>query len=282
MNISTILREPLLHFFAGGTLLFLLYGFVNSEGLDSPDEIIVDDAGVTALAAAFERARQRPPTESELRGLVDNWIREEILYREGLAMRLDENDPIVRRRIAQKIEFIAEGLVVSRPDVADMQGWLDEHPDTYRIPASYTLRQFFFDPSKRGESLQADIENARAGLSSGTVAYAGDPTMLPESLEDLDAEVVGRIFGKVFATSLEHLSAATWVGPVESDFGQHLVYVEAVEPSRLPTLDEVRREVERDMLRAQTEQSNEAFYNSLREKYTINITANSLPAAPGT
>ena len=282
MNISTILREPLLHFFAGGTLLFLLYGFINSEDLNSPGEIIVDDAGVTALVASFERTWQRPPNAAELKGLVDNWVREEILYREGLAMRLDENDPIVRRRIAQKIEFIAEGLVESRPETADMQDWLDENPDTYRIPASYTLRQFFFDPSQHGETLIADIEDARAGLASGKVAEAGDPTMLPATLEDVDEDVAGRIFGKAFAASLEHLSAATWVGPVESDFGQHLVYVEAVEPSRLPTLDEVRREVERDMLRALTEQSNDAFYNSLRQKYTISITADSMTAAPGT
>lgn len=280
MKATSVLREPLVHFLAGGALLFLLYGFVNRDNLGTPDEIVIDDATVTAIVSGFTRTWQRPPSRTELRGLVDNWVREEILYREGLTMGLDENDPVIRRRVAQKIEFIAEGMIDVRPEEADLQTWLDEHPDNYRVPAIYTLRQAFFDPDRHGDRLDAVLAEALAELRSGEIILAGDPTLLPERLDVIAEDVLGRVIGVDFAAALKGLPVGEWTGPVESDFGLHLVYIESVEHGRLPALEEIRRDVERDVLRVMTEESNTAFYEALREKYTVNITAD-LPVPDG-
>ena len=165
--------------------------------------------------------------------------------------------------------------VGSRTETAELQQWLDENPDDYRFPARYSLQQVFFDPERHGDALANRLDDARKELSSGSIAAldAGDPTMLPERLDDTTEDVIGRIFGNAFAASLKDLQADTWSGPIRSDFGEHLVNIEHVEFGRLPTLDEVREQVGRDILRARTEESNQAFYESLRERYTITITA---------
>ena len=128
-----LLAEPLLHFLFLGALLFVLYGWLNRDGLRPNDEVVVDQARVEALAARFERAWQRPPSRNELQGLVDNWIREEIIYREGLSEGMDRDDEVVRRRVVQKMSSLAEGMAADVPSEADLQRWLREHPDDYRV-----------------------------------------------------------------------------------------------------------------------------------------------------
>lgn len=276
MKPSSILREPLMHFLAGGALLFVLYGLVSSEDFTAPDEIVVDDATVNAIVTSFTRTWQRPPNPTELRGLVDNWIREEVLYREGLTMRLNENDPVIRRRVAQKVEFIAEGMIELEPDEAELQQWLAEHAENYRVPDAYSLHQIYFDPDRHGDRLDTVLAEALAGLTSGGTTQFGDPTLLPERFDDTAEDVIGRVVGARFAGALQDLPIGTWSGPVESDFGVHLVLVEQVEKGYLPSLEEVRDSVERDVLRALTEESNAAFYAALRDAYTVNITATML------
>jgi len=108
VNLQRIIREPLVHFFVLGAALFGLFVWLHEGALDAPDEIVVDGMRVDALRMQYERLWQRPPTETELKGLVDNWVREEVLYREGLALGLDRNDPVLRRRIAQKMSILVD------------------------------------------------------------------------------------------------------------------------------------------------------------------------------
>lgn len=152
-----LLREPLLHFAVLGMGLFVLYGVLRGGTGDAPDEIVVDRARLASLEAQFERVWQRAPTPAERDGLVATWVREEILYREGVAMGMDRDDPIVRRRIAQKMDFLADGQAPAEPSEAELQAWLDAHPDAYRIEPVYTLRQLYFDPGRRGERHVDDI-----------------------------------------------------------------------------------------------------------------------------
>ena len=155
-----LIREPLLHFFILGALLFAFYGWLNRAGFAGPSEIVVSRGQTASLKAQFERVWQRQPTEQELSGLIDNWVREEIFYREALAMGLDRDDPVVRRRLQQKVEFIVDSAIPEAPTAEELQRWLDEHTDAYRIDGTYTLRQVSFDPVRRGETLQADMDGA--------------------------------------------------------------------------------------------------------------------------
>lgn len=267
-----LLREPLLHFAVMGALLFALYGWVNGGASTAPREIVVTQGQLDNLRTRFERTWQRPPTADELQGLVDQWVREEILYREGRARGLERDDPVVRRLVAQKMEFIADGVTPDAPSDAELQTWLAANPDKYAIEPRYTLRQVYLDPARHGARLEADIDAARATLAGGR-RVDGDSTMLPAALEAAPAFEVARIFGKEFAEGLKALPTGEWAGPVRSGFGMHLVKIEQRVDGRAATLAEVRQAVERDLLRERSMQAKEDFYKKLRANYTVRIEA---------
>ena len=209
-----LLREPLLHFLFLGALLFVLYGWLNRNALRPPDEVVVDQARVEALAARFERAWQRPPSRNELQGLVDNWIREEIIYREGLGEGMDRGDEVVRRRVVQKMSSLADGMAADVPSEADLQRWLREHPDDYRVAPAYTLRQVYFDPRRHGDDDPASvIKAAIAALERNPQASVGDATLLPATMRDADSDEIARTFGRDFADALARLPDGQLDGP---------------------------------------------------------------------
>jgi hypothetical protein len=271
MNMGRILREPLLHFLLLGALLFWLYGALNRGALDAPREIVVDRAQVEAIAAQFQRSWQRPPTAQELQGLIDRWVRDEVYYREGLAQRLDRDDPLVRRRVVQKLTAMADAQTTAEVGEAELQAWLAAHPDDYRMEPRYALRQVFFDPARRGQRLHADVATARAALARDSRAAFGDATMLPDTLDAAPASDVERVFGRDFAAAVAALPVGGWQGPIASGYGVHLVELRSREPGRVPALAEVRVAVERDLLRARADESGEALYQSLRQRYAVRI-----------
>lgn len=267
---ARFLREPLLHFLILGAVLFGSYGWMHNGVLKQPNEIVVSRGQLQSLQAQFERVWQRPTTAQELRGLVENWIREEIFYREGLAMGFDRDDPVVRRRIGQKVEFIVDGMIPAAPTTAELQTWLDAHPGDYASEPKHSLRQIYFDPSKHGPLLESELAAARHALELGK-SVGGDATMLPEALGAAATSEVARIFGTEFADALEVLPIGIWQGPVRSGFGLHLVEVTERIDRRKATLQEVRREVERDVLHARTQEAADAFYKRLRSAYVVRI-----------
>lgn len=280
MIVQRLLREPLLHFLALGALLFVLYGWINGGALQPPDEVVIDQARADAIVSQFQRVWQREPDPAELKGLVDTWVHDEILYREGLAAGMERGDDVVRRRIVQKMTFLNEGMAADVPTEPELRAWLMAHPDDYRAPPRYTLRQVYFDPQKHGASLERDIAQARASLQRDPGARVGDTAMLPSALSDASAEEVARTFGQPFAQSLASIPDGRWSGPVTSGFGVHLVRIDSRTPARVPALAEVRRDVERDLLRERTRKANEAFYDALRKRYTVRIEADLDGRAP--
>ncbi len=219
MTIRRILHEPLLHFLLLGALLFWLYGVLNRGALDAPDEIVVDRARVENIAAQFQRTWRRQPTTEELQGLIDALVREEVLYREGLALRLDRDDPVVRRRVAQKLTAMADAQSTADVGEAELLAWLAAHQDDYRIEPRYDLRQVFFDPTRRGQRLDADVAAARAALARGSREAVGDATMLPNALEAAPASEVERVFGQDFSRAVAALPVGGWQGPMRRGTG---------------------------------------------------------------
>lgn len=266
-----LLREPLLHFFILGAVLFALYGWLH-RGLGPAEEIVVSPGQLRSLQAQFERVRQRPPSPEELQGLVEGWVREEVFYREGLAMGLDRDDPVVRRRIVQKMEFVADDLASPAPTQAELQAWLDAHPGDYLIERRYSLRQVYFDPARHGDNLESSIAAARGVLGRGK-PFSGDRTMLPSTLSATPAFEVARTFGDEFENALRTLPVGAWQGPVRSGFGLHLVELESRDDGRKAALDEVRAAVERDLMNSRTRDASEAFYRKLRANYKVRIEA---------
>jgi parvulin-like peptidyl-prolyl cis-trans isomerase-like protein len=272
------LREPLVHFFCVGALLFGAYSGLHLGSTSRPNEIVVSRGQLQSLRLQFERVWQRPATQQELQGLVDNWVKEEIFYREGIAMGLDRDDPVVRRRIGQKLEFILDSATPPAPTDAELQAWLDAHPHDYRIEPTYSLRQVYFDPARHGDRLDAHIAAARRALASGK-AFTADTTMLPMIMEGATASEVARVFGNEFSERLKAMSFGGWQGPVPSSFGLHLVELTGHDAGRAAALADVRDRVERDLSRARAEQTNAAFYNRLRSSYAVRIEADDVPIA---
>jgi PPIC-type PPIASE domain len=274
-----LIREPLLHFLILGAALFALYGWLNRDGFKGPNEIVVSRGQSAALKSQFERVWQRPPTEQELAALIDNWVREEIFYREALAMGLDRDDPVVRRRMQQKVEFVLDSAIPEAPTTEEMQKWLDAHEDTYRIDGQYTLSQVYFDPARHGDKLQADMIAALRTLNAGH-EVRGDVATLPEQL-NADGADISRTFGRQFEEALRQLPTGSWQGPVRSGFGLHLVKLNERVLPRTAKLEEVRAAVERDLMHQRTQESDEAFYKRLQANYRVRIEADTATSTGG-
>lgn len=270
MPAKKLIQEPLLHFFALGGALFLLYAALNDDRTAADDEIVITGERLASITATFEKTWQRAPTEEELQGLLESWVREEILYREGLSIGFDQNDQVIRRRVAQKMSFVADGLVPDVPDDAALREYLEANRDDYRIPPIFTFSQLYIDPRRHAADLENVLASTGAALEddSGEVP-AGDSTLLPANLERASAREVERVFGKEFATALRDVEVGSWQGPLRSGYGLHFVKIIKHVAARDPELDDVRASVERDYLNAQSREMSEAFYQSLRERYTV-------------
>lgn len=266
-----LLRDPLVHFLAGGALLFALYARVNGG---EPDEgrIVVSEARVASLASGFERTWMRPPSPDELRALVDDYVREEILYREALALGLDRDDLVVRRRMRQKMEFLnAEIADLAEPTREELESYLEAHPERFREPERWSFQQVFVSPDRSGdveERARALLARLRAAPDAGV---DGDPTLLPPGLEGASAEEIARTFGTGFAAELARAPEGRWGPPIASAYGLHLVRVTGREPGRLPDLDEVRSTVEREWTAERRRESEERFYRDLRQRYEVEV-----------
>jgi hypothetical protein len=271
LTLRKTLREPLLHFFLLGTGLFALFAALNRDAMQAPDEIVVDAARITSLVGQYERVWQKAPTQEEVRALVAGWVREEILYREGMALGLDLNDSVVRRRVAQKMEFVADGTVPAEPTDGELEAWLQAHADKYRIEPVYTLRQVYFDPARHDEDLRDHLRALASTREGAALVPEGDATLLPGRLQLAGASEVARTFGVDFAEAVGKLRVGEWQGPVASAYGLHVVKVEQMTPGRHPKLAEVRAQLERDWSIAQSEQLSEALYQAVRARYTVRV-----------
>lgn len=253
--------------------MFAVYGYLN-RGPDSPDnEIVVDDGRVAVLRNQFERTRQRAPTSEELAGLIEDWVRQEILYREGIALGMGRNDEVIRRRVVQKMTFFVEALVDTSPSDSELQAWLDANLERYRSDARYTLRQVFIDPVQHGDGLNAMLTELRVELEQskgGAVGVRlGDSSLLPANVTDKTSTDIERIFGREFARSLAGLASGELHGPVRSTYGLHFVWIDAVTPMRYARLEDVRDALARDLIADRTRNAADIFYEQLRNTYSV-------------
>ena len=282
-----LLREPLVHFLALGALFFAFFEWRGGGSGPGSTRIVITPGLVQHLASGFAKTWQRPPTDAELKGLVDDHVKEEIAVREASAMGLDRDDQIIRRRLRQKMEFLVEDAVDQLPPTdEELQAWLDAHPEVFRAEQRVAMRQVYFNPERRGTTARADAEKLLARLRAGGAGAGGDslgdPSMLPAELPLGPLSEVARAFGTEFAAKVDAIAPGQWAGPLESPYGLHLVLVsERVEPVR-PALADVRPLVEREFTAERRTAQLQALYERLLEKYRVSIEmpAEATPAAP--
>lgn len=278
-RLRRVLREPLLHFAVAGATLFALYAWVNPQASGSGDTILVSADRIASLDEQFRLVWQRPPTQHEREGLIEQYVREEVLYREGVALGLERDDAVVRRRVGQKVAFLVQDTP-QPPTERELQAWLDSHAAQYRRPATFTLQQVFVDPQRHGEGAAHAIADLGAYLARPRSDWrrAGDGTMLPATLEAVTAADVENVFGSEIAQAVDTGPPGEWAGPLRSPYGVHFVRVTAREPGAMPSLADVRADVQRDLLASSARKAQEDLYRRLRARYTVEVE----PAPPTT
>ena len=284
-----ILREPLLHFFLIGAAIYgayAIYGAPVDEGGGDERRIVVDKAQVDGFVAAWQARWSRPPTEQELDGLIKRFIRESIYYREAVAMGLDQDDPITRRRMAQKLEFLTKDIAaMKQPADGELERFFEDNRDDYRAPDLISFTHVFIDPDKRGDATLDDAKALLAQLTAigppdAATADKGDRFLLRNEFVQQSELEVRKSLGSGFAASVMQLEPGQWHGPVLSGYGTHLVFVSALEPAPDPSLEAVKDEVLQDWQAGQQEIIEGQFYEELKSRYEIVI--EELPASPYT
>jgi len=269
-----LIREPLFHFLLLGAVIFFIAGGSRSIVVPSREKIVVTQSQIESIVVGFSRTWMRPPTQEELQGLVDDYVREEVLYREAKAMGLDQDDVIVRRRMRQKFEFLVEDMAARTgpPSDQELEAYLRQHADKYREESSFGFEHIFLSREKRGASAAAEATAMLARLSGkGAIDFEklGDAFLLPSRFEKTSAGETARLFGEKFAKELNKIQLGTWAGPIESSYGFHLVRVYARNPEVAPALANVRESVLRDFLSDRRKQELDTQYEKLRVRYTV-------------
>jgi len=260
-----------------GALLFAAYGaFGGGAARVAPSRQIaltLDD--LRQLQIGFAAQWQRPPTEPEMLALIENRIKQEILYREALEMGLDKDDEIVKRRMAQKMEFLAEDVSASHePTTEELRDWFAKHPAMFTQPARVSFRTIYFSPDHRGPHAKEDAEKALPKLAGKTAAWEGaaamgDRFMLPDYAADRTPDQVAKDFGPPFARALFAQKTGAWTGPIESGYGWHLVYLDSLIPEQASAFEEVEPEVKTAWLAARKAEAWDKAYKTMRAKYEL-------------
>ena len=270
------LRDPLFHFLLIGAALFLAYRLVSRPGNGSDTaKIVVTQSQIEHLVTAYATIFQRPPTDDEMKGLIDDWVREEIAVREATALKLGKDDTVIRRRLRQKFEFVSEDIATQmEPTDADLETYLKAHADQYASEPRFTFVQVYFNPDKHGNNLAQDASHLLAQLRAGEkqdITTLGDVSLVEQRFTSTTASEVSKLFGATFAKALDGVVLGQWQGPIPSGYGVHLVKISERSEGQPPDLSKVREAVRRDWLSARRLEMSEGLYRELLKHYTVTI-----------
>ncbi len=273
--LRALLKEPLVHFLALGLIIFAVYHLLNRSNQPEPDKIVVTQARIEQLSGLFTKTWQRPPTAAELKGLIDDYVKEEILYREALTLGLDIDDTVIRRRMRQKMEFLSDAVIRSlTPADEELQAYLRANPSKFEIEPQIAFEQVFLNPDRRGDRIEEDAASILEALNShapGDATTLGDATLLPYELGATSTKRISQTFGPQFAKAVDLLAPGAWTGPIKSTFGMHLVRVNKREPGRVPALSEVRDAVKREWTQEQRKKLEDKHFAELLKRYKVSI-----------
>ena len=266
-----ILREPLLHFLAIGGLIFLLFAAVDDTRDAPTDVIVVTPERINQLAAGYSSVWKRMPTDDELDALIDEHVREEVYYREALALGLDRNDTIVRRRLRQKMEFLMDtGAYLLEPSAGELEAYFAANERTYRRGPRLAFEQVYLGETPGAETITRALSALQSDPATGP-STLGERTLLPARLGLSPPNAIDGVFGKGFFELLAELPPGVWAGPLVSAYGVHLVRILDSLPARTPPLEEVRDAVLRDWKAAKAREIRELHYNRLRARFVVEI-----------
>lgn len=273
--ISRLLRDPLVHFVLLGLVGFGAYSWVGSPDPGRDDAVRISATEIRRLAEGFRLTQGRAPAPDELSALVNAEVRRRVLYREALALGLDENDTVIRQRLIEKMQFLMQDTEVPpEPGEDELRSYLQAHREQFRVPATVSFEQIFFDPRRRGERALSDARSTLAGIANGRTAAAaveGDRYIWRRVTHSLPLSAAEARFGMPFVTALTALPVGEWAGPLRSSSGIHLVKLTGLTDARDPTLEEVRDQVRAGYVKEAMKRLDDQKYRAISNRYRVLI-----------
>jgi hypothetical protein len=285
IRLSALLREPLVRFFLIGGLIYVLYGLIGNSDEAVTDEIFVSAAQIERMLQTWQKTRMRPPTEGELRALIDDYVREEVYYREAVELGFDQDNPIVRRVLRQKMEFLADAYNADQlPTDEALQAYLVANESLFQSGLDVSFTHVFFSDERGSDNARKAAEQALAILSENDgsrvavaqVTASGDQFPLQSNNPSFSRRDLVKLFGSRFADQLEIIETGSWQGPVTSGYGEHLVNVSTRTLAETLALAEARDDVTRAWREEQRKINRAEFYQRLRDGYTLTVEASRL------
>ena len=277
-KLTRLFTEPLIQFLIVGAGIYAAYAMFGTPEENFRDTLVhVDSNRINAFISEWESRWNRPPTQQEIDGLIQSYIREDVLYRQAVAMGLNEDDPVTRRRMAQKLEFLTSDLAMMvQPAEGELEAYFEENQALYREPDRITFSHVFFNPDSRGDSTLEDAAKVLAQLRAADVPDAasmqvGDQLMLPNDFQAVTEAGIERVMGSGFAGSVMKLEAGQWYGPVLSGYGVHLVYVFDYQASTPAVFEDVQAAVLENWQMERRDKFNAEFLENLKSRYEIVI-----------
>ncbi|GMQ75122.1 MAG: peptidylprolyl isomerase [Gammaproteobacteria bacterium] len=266
-----LLREPLVHFLAIGALMFAVFAAMNEASEPPPDVIVITPERIDQIAAGFESVWRRKPAEDELDALIEEDVREEVYYREAMALGLDRNDALVRRRLRLKMEFLMDNAANAVDPVAgELEAYFAANEELYQLEPRLAFEQIYLGESPSPEIIARSLSVLQSDPATDPFTL-GERTLLPAQLGLSPADVVFGVFGRGFFERLAELPPRVWAGPVASTYGVHLVRILDGLPARAPRLEEVRKDVLRDWKTAKQGEIRDRDYAARRTRFTVEI-----------
>jgi peptidyl-prolyl cis-trans isomerase C len=271
------LREPLLHFLLIGAALFVGYRALNPspEASAQSNRIELTQDDLLQMSVTWLAQGRPAPTPEQMRNLVEHRVREEVLYREALALGLDKGDTIVKRRLAQKMEFLAEDVSgLAEPATEELRVWFASNAQRFALPPRASFHHLYFSFDRQGEragasavrALQALAGKPRDWVEAATLA---DPFMFQDFYGDRSFDDVAKLFGPSFARALLQLEPGSWQGPIESGYGWHVIFVDSITPSRVPAFEEIEAEIKSEWVAEQRADAKGKAFEAMRARYQV-------------
>lgn len=271
---NRLTKEPMLPAAVLAVLLFFASQWLDDNNSGDMRFIHVQEGQIHATLVDFERRYQRLPNDAEYQALIDNFIREEVKYRTALEMGLDQDDQVIKRHLRQKLEFVSASFAdIEEPGEEDLQAYLDANTERFTLPDLFSFEQIFFDPRRRGEQAQADAKAAMVQLQQdhSEVNKLGDRSNIKREMSDLTLEEIERLFGVQAMRAMEKHDDGVWFGPVRAPQGYYLFRIDRLRPGQQLTLDHAYSYILDNWNNAQSEQLNDAAYQSYLDGYRVRI-----------
>ncbi|SEE81895.1 PPIC-type PPIASE domain-containing protein [Rhizobiales bacterium GAS191] len=272
LAVRSLLREPLLHFLVAGAVIFAVYQLMNpaANRTDQANRIVLTKGDLRQLAVHWLAQGRPPPTADVMRGLVEQKVSEEILFREAIALGLDKDDEIIKRRLAQKMEFLAQDIAALQdPGDAELRGWFAQNASRFALPPRASFRHLYFS-SDRGPGARDAAAAALAKIAGKPADTAeADPFMFRDYYAERAPDQIAKEFGPDFAKAVFRLKPGAWQGPVQSGYGWHLVFVDAMEPGRVPAFEEVAPDVKSAWMDQKQREIKRIAFEAMRARYTV-------------